>query len=289
MKSFSANADRLEEVLASADAILIGIGAGMSASSGFDYSGRRFEEVFGDFHEKYGITDMYSGGFYPFPCQEEYWAWWSRAIWINRYCDEVGRPYSDLLSLVRDKDCFIITTNVDHQVQKAGFDKNRLFYTQGDYGLFQCSVPCHQKTYDNKNEIRRMLDEQNGMRIPSELIPLCPVCGKPMTENLRIDDSFVQDDGWYAASSRYRSFLSRHRHARVLFLELGVGMNTPGIIKFPFWQMAAGNPRSSYVCINLDGAYAPAEIAGRSITINEDIGEVLSALAERMPPLGHQS
>ena len=174
MKDFSENIKKLGNELRTADAIVIGIGAGMSAASGFDYSGERFEKTFGDFQRKYGISDMYSGGFYPFPSLEEYWAWWSRMIWINRYTDEVGRPYSDLLSIVCDKDYFIITTNVDHQAQKAGFDKKRLFYTQGDYGLFQCSGPCHQKTYDNKEIIRKMLDEQEDMRIPSKLIPHCP-------------------------------------------------------------------------------------------------------------------
>ena len=189
---------------------------------------------------------MYSGGFYPFPSIEEYWAWWSRMIWINRYECGVGKPYSDLLSLVRNKDYFIITTNVDHQFQRAGFDKKRLFYTQGDYGLFQCSEPCHQKTYDNEDAIRKMIDEQSNMKIPSSLIPLCPVCGKPLTTNLRIDDRFVQDDGWYAAASCYEDFLRRHKGMHVLFLELGVGMNTPGIIKYPFWRMVMENENAIY-------------------------------------------
>lgn len=196
MKDFSENLKKLEMELHAADAIVIGIGAGMSTSSGFDYSGERFEKAFGDFQEKYGITDMYSGGFHTFSSLEEYWAWWSRMIWINRYGDVIGRPYLDLLSIVSGMDYFIITTNVDHQIQKAGFDKKRLFYTQGDYGLFQCSVPCHQKTYDNEDVIRKMLACQRDMKIPSDLVPYCPRCGKPMTTNLRIDDRFVQDDGW---------------------------------------------------------------------------------------------
>ena len=278
MKDFSENIKKLRDELGTADAVVIGIGAGMSAASGFDYSGERFENTFGDFQRKYGITDMYSGGFYPFPSLEEYWAWWSRMIWINRYTDEVGRPYSDLLTIVRDKNYFIITTNVDHQVQKAGFDKKRLFYTQGDYGLFQCSGPCHQKTYDNKEPIRNMLDEQEGMRIPSELIPYCPVCRKPMTTNLRIDDRFVQDDGWYDAAHRYEDFLNRHKGMHILFLELGVGMNTPGIIKYPFWRMTTENSKAIYCTINNNRTAIPYEISDRSIVIDADIKEAVSAV-----------
>ena len=201
-------------------------------------------------------------------------------IWINRYECGVGKPYSDILSLVRNKDYFIITTNVDHQFQRAGFDKKRLFYTQGDYGLFQCSEPCHQKTYDNEDAIRKMIDEQSNMKIPSSLIPLCPVCGKPLTTNLRIDDRFVQDDGWYAAASCYEDFLRRHKGMHVLFLELGVGMNTPGIIKYPFWRLCSENTESRYVCINQGEAYAPADIKDRSICIDDDIGKVLESISE---------
>ena len=276
-KDFSENMKKLRYELQTAEAVVIGIGAGMSAASGFDYSGERFEKAFGDFHQKYGITDMYSGGFFPFPTSEEYWAWWSRMIWINRYTDEIGKPYSDLLSIIRDKDYFIITTNVDHQVQKAGFDKERLFCTQGDYGLFQCSEPCHQKTYDNREIIRKMLDGQEGMRIPSELIPHCPVCGKTMTTNLRIDDRFVQDDGWYDAAQRYEDFLNRHKGMHILFLELGVGMNTPGIIKYPFWRMTAENTKAIYCTINSGQAFVPSEIRDRSIAADADIKEAVSA------------
>ena len=278
MKNFSESIQKLETEIETAEAIIIGAGAGISVSSGFVYSGSRFDRNFSDFHEAYGITDMYSGGFYPFPSIEEYWAWWSKMIWINRYECGVGKPYSDLLSLVCDKDYFIITTNVDHQFQRAGFDKKRLFYTQGDYGLFQCSEPCHQKTYDNEDAIRKMIDEQSNMRIPSSLIPLCPVCGKPLTTNLRIDDRFVQDDGWYASASCYEDFLRRHKGMHVLFLELGVGMNTPGIIKYPFWRMVMENENAIYCTVNKGQAYVPSEIKNRSITIDDDIGRVIIQL-----------
>lgn len=257
---------------------MIGAGAGMSTSAGMSYSGERFEKYFSDFHEKYGISDMYSGGFYPYDTLEEYWAWWSRHIFVNRYDAGIGKPYADLLELIKDKDYFVLTTNVDHQFQLAGFDKERLFYTQGDYGLWQCSEACHDKTYDNEETVRRMVTEQKGMKVPSELIPKCPVCGAPMTMNLRCDNSFVQDEGWYEASERYNDFIRRCNNLHILFLELGVGANTPGIVKYSFWRMTAESPKAIYACVNLGEACAPTEIIDRSICINADIGEVLKQL-----------
>lgn len=268
----------LSEKLASADAVVAGAGAGLSTSDGFTYSGRRFEENFSDFIGKYGFRDMYSAGFYPFPSPEEHWAYWSRYIYINRYGQEPGKVYQRLRSLLEGKDYFILTTNVDHCFQRAGFDKHRLFYTQGDYGLWQCSVPCCARTYDNEDAVRLMISRQKDMRIPSELIPRCPVCGAPMSMNLRADSTFVEDEGWRRAAERYLDFLRRHDGLNLLFLELGVGGNTPGIIKYPFWQMTAKNPRATYACVNYGEAYAPEEIAGRSICIDGDIGEVLENL-----------
>ena len=273
--NYSDKLSRLKDKIAAADAIVIGAGAGLSASAGFDYSGERFEKYFADFHKKYGITDMYSGGFYPFETLNEYWAWWSRHILVNRYNAPVGKPYSDLLKAVSDKDYFVLTTNVDHRFQLAGFDKKRLFYTQGDYGLWQCSEPCCNETFDNENAVRTMVKEQRNMKIPDELIPRCPHCGKPMAMNLRCDDSFVQDEGWYTAAERYEEFIRRHKNLHILFLELGVGFNTPGIIKYPFMQMTAENPKAIYACINMNGAYAPDKIADRAICINGDIGKVI--------------
>lgn len=269
---------RLWEALDRADAVVIGAGTGLSASAGFTYSGERFEKYFRDFEKKYGFHDMYSGGFYPYDTLEEYWAYWSRYIWINRYTD-VPRPvYEELLDLVREKDYFVLTTNVDHCFQKAGFDKKRLFYTQGDYGLFQCMEPCCQKTWDNEDVIREMLERQKDMRIPSELVPRCPHCGKPMTMNLRADDSFVQDEGWYRAAERYSQFQKDHREMRILYLELGVGYNTPVIIKYPFWKMTRQNPEAVYACINCGDAAAPTEIGEQSVCIDGDIGEVLEQI-----------
>ena len=246
-KSTAASWDRIGELrqaLDRAEAVVVGAGAGLSASAGLTYSGERFERYFGDFQKKYGIPDMYSGGFFPFDSLEEYWAWWSRHIWYNRYVDPPKPVYRDLLDLVGERDYFVLTTNVDHQFQRAGFDKSRIFYTQGDYGLWQCSKPCHAKTYDNQETVRRMLEEQRDMRVPAELVPYCPVCGRPMTMNLRADDTFVEDEGWHAAARRYEVFLRRCQGKRVLFLELGVGGNTPVIIKNPFWRMTSQNPKA---------------------------------------------
>ncbi|HJC05202.1 MAG TPA: Sir2 silent information regulator family NAD-dependent deacetylase [Candidatus Enterocloster excrementipullorum] len=268
----------MADALLQADAVVIGAGSGLSASAGFTYGGERFFKYFGDFAEKYGIRDMYSGGFYPYKTLEEYWAWWSRHIYYNRYVEPPVPVYQRLLELVKEKDYFVITTNVDHCFQKAGFDKERLFYTQGDYGLWQCSGPCHQETYDNEEQVRQMIAEQKDMRIPTELIPRCPRCGKPMTMNLRSDAAFVEDAGWHRAARRYEAFIGRMDGGRVLFWELGVGANTPVIIKYPFWRMTHQNPEAVYACVNYGEAYAPREIAGRSICIDGDIGETLKQL-----------
>ena len=272
---------KLKEILEEYKIVVVGAGAGLSTSAGFTYTGERFEKYFSDFGRKYGFTDMYSGGFYPYLSYEEFWAYWSRYIMINRYMDAPEPVYEKLLQLLENKDYFVITTNVDHCFQKAGFDKARLYYTQGDYGLFQCSEPCHQETYDNESEIRLMYEEQRDMKIPTALIPHCPRCGKPMSMNLRSDNTFVQDAGWYEAAKRYQDFLvSRNtaKDGKVLFLELGVGGNTPGIIKYPFWRMTTLNKNAMYVCINFGEAVVPPEIAGRSLCINADIGEVIKLL-----------
>lgn len=269
---------KLKKELEIADAVVIGAGAGLSTSAGFVYDGERFKQYFSDFEAKYGFRDMYSGGFYPYKTLEEHWAYWSRYIYINRYMDVPKPVYNGLFRLVKDKDYFVITTNVDHCFQKAGFDKKRLFYTQGDYGLFQCSEPCSQETFENENIIKAMMEQQTDMRIPSELLPACPHCGKPLTMNLRSDNKFVEDEGWHKAEERYELFIRRHQNMCVLFLELGVGYNTPGIIKFNFWRMVREWKNARYICINAKEAYAPEEIRDRSICIQADIGEVLKQL-----------
>ena len=278
MPGFSAQLERLQTALEQADAVVIGAGAGLSASAGFAYSGARFQQYFADFAVKYGFSDMYTGGFYPYPTQAEYWAYWSRYIWINRYQDAPRPVYAQLLGLVQGKDYFVLTTNVDHCFQKAGFDKKRLFYTQGDYGLFQCSEPCCQETWDNEAVVREMVKRQENMRVPADLLPVCPHCGKPLTMNLRADDKFVEDAGWHKAAERYAAFLRTRAGQKILFLELGVGYNTPAIIKLPFWQMTAGNPRATYACLNQGQAECPGEIQKQVICVDGDIGSTLNAL-----------
>jgi len=280
MKSIGNNSEavkKLKKEIEAADAIVIGAGAGLSTAAGFDYDGERFRQYFSDFEAQYGFHDMYAGGFYPYESLEEYWAWWSRQILVNRYDCPVGRVYEELLALVKDKDYFVRTTNVDHQFQRAGFDKKRLFYTQGDYGLWQCSKACHNQTYDNEAAVRSMAASQRNMRIPTEGIPTCPVCGAPMTMNLRCNERFVEDEGWHRAAERYENFLRTRDGQAVLFWELGVGFNTPAIIKYPFWQMTTRNPRAAYVCINPREAVCPEAIKSRSLLIDANIADVISA------------
>ena len=291
--------ERLLEALRVCDAVFIGAGAGLSASAGFDYAGERFEKYFGDMARRWGFKDMYSGGFYPFETLEEQWAYWSRHIWINRYMNPLRPVYRDLLRLVRDKDYFVVTKNVDHCFQKARFDRSRLFYTQGDYGLWQCSVPCHAATYDNAPAVREMVLSQgfsiadNGaleppsdgrlkVRVPSRLLPRCPRCGKPMAMNLRSDDTFVEDEGWHAAAARYDAFCKAHETGRIVYLELGVGYNTPGIIKYPFMQRTYKNPEALYVRLNAERQRLPDEIAARTVTITADIGATLRELLDAL-------
>ena len=286
---------RLNQALEIADALVIGAGAGLSTAAGFVYTGERFDRYFGDFGRKYGFRDMYSGGFAPFETQEETWAYWSRYIWINRYAPIPSDLYERLLALVRDKDYFVLTTNVDHCFQRTGFAKERVFYTQGDFGLWQCSEPCHAMTYDNEDTVRRMVEAQGFLiagdgtlevpagavvktSVPSALIPYCPVCGKPMVMNLRADDKFVEDEGWNRASAAYSDFLRRHAGQHILFLEIGVGGNTPVIIKYPFWQMTIDNPNAVYACLNYKEAFCPKKIEQRSVCIDGDAGELIAQM-----------
>lgn len=275
-ENISDNIEKLKEKIRTADAVVIGAGAGLSTAAGFTYDGERFEKYFSDFRQKYGFEDMYSGGFYPYKTPEEHWAYWSRYIFVNRYQDAPKPIYEELLKLVADKDYFVITTNVDHCFQKAGFDKKRLFYTQGDYGLFQCSEPCYRKTFDNEDIVLEMLKQQKDMKIPTELLPVCPHCGKPLIMNLRSDDKFVEDEGWHRAAERYENFLRTRAGGKILFLELGVGYNTPVIIKYPFWQMTAKNPTATYACVNNGQAICPPEIRHKSICINDDIANTIN-------------
>ena len=285
----------LRDCLDHSDAVIIGAGAGLSTAAGFIYTGERFDRNFSDFSRKYGFRDMYSGGFYPYETPEEFWAYWSRYIWINRYTDAPGSAYRDLFQLVKNRDYFVLTTNVDHCFQKAGFDKKRLFYTQGDYGLFQCSKPCCRKTWDNESAIREMILSQGyvigahheltlpgnteaKMSVPPELVPKCPNCGRPLTMNLRSDNRFVEDEGWQAAAAEYEIWLTQHQDRKVVFLEIGVGYNTPGIIKYAFWQQVYRNPDAVYACLNLMEEPVPEEIRERSVVIGGDSAQAIREL-----------
>jgi NAD-dependent SIR2 family protein deacetylase len=286
---------RLKEELATADAIVVGAGAGLSTSAGLDHGGERFDTYFFDFAGEYGIRDMYSGSFYPFPDAETRWAWLARLIYFNRYIDAPKPVYQDLLKLLEGKNYFVITTNVDHLFQRSGFDKKRLFYTQGDYGLFQSVNPAITDTFDNEEWVYKAMEAQGfvrneggvfdlpedgqlSMRIPTDLIPKCPVDGSDIVTNLRVDDSFLEDEGWHRASAAYSDFLRRHEGLHVLFLEIGIGSNTPVIIKYPFWQMTHGNPNAVYACVNYNEAYCPKQIADRSICIDGDAGGIFSSM-----------
>ncbi len=273
-KSYLDKIKYIKNLIETSDAIVIGGGAGLSTSAGLTFDGQRFDKYFGDFKQKYNISDMYYGSFANFENQEEFWGFWSRKIYFNRYVDNKSKLYDTLLDLVKDKNYFVITTNADHMFLSSGFDKQRLFYVQGDYGLFQCSIPCHQKTYENELLIKNMMDAQQGMRVPTNLLPTCPVCGSPFTMNLRMDNKFVEDEGWYKALERYENFISNNNN-KILYLELGIGNNTPGIIKYPFWRLTHENKNSNYVCITLDDAYAPEEIQKRSLCIADDIAKII--------------
>ena len=286
---------RLKTELENARAIVVGAGAGLSTSAGLTYSGERFRRYFADFAEKFGISDIYTGGFYPFPDDETRWAWWARHIYYNRYVDAPKPVYPKLLSLIHGKDYFVVTTNVDHQFQRAGFDKKRLFYTQGDYGLFQNADPELGKTYDNEEWTMQAMEAQGfvkdeagvfqvpenvkiSMKIPSELIPTTPD-GSPVSMNLRSDDTFVEDAGWHKAAKAYSDFIREHEGLHVLYLELGVGANTPIIIKYPFWQMTASNSKAVYACLNQGEAYCPKQIEPQAICIDGDILDTFEYIA----------
>ena len=269
---------KLKEEIENSEYILIGAGAGLSTSAGFLYDGKRFEDNFKDYIKKYGFTDMYSAGFYNFPTLEEYWAYFSLYVYINRYDIEENETYLNLYNIVKNKNYFVITTNVDGRFADSKFDKDKIFAVQGDFSLFQCSKPCRQETFYNEKYIREMIKYKKEMKIPTELIPKCPYCGRNMSMNLRAGDTFVQDKNWDKQKSKYENFLKNSDNSKILFLELGVGFNTPSIIKYNFWRMTLNNKKSVYASINLGECYGASDIEERSICIDADISEVLKKL-----------
>ena len=278
MENDNENIQKLKNLIKETNTIIIGAGAGLSTSAGMLYAGKEFEKNFGDFIQKYNFKDLYSASFFDFKDQQEFWAFWSRLIHYERYTMPPKPVYQNLYSLIKNKNYFVITTNVDHFFQRTGFDKQKLFYTQGDYGLLQCKKPCHNKTYDNEKQIEEMFKEQKDMKIPKELIPKCPVCKGEMFPNLRGGDYFVEDEGWHKAAERYEDFLRKNKNGKILFIDLGSGMNTPSIFKFPFMRMTYNNKNAVYVAINKGEAFCIEEIESQSICINRDIGEVLKEL-----------
>lgn len=277
--NFLTNIALAKEKIASADAILVGAGAGLSTAAGLIYDGEDFRKNFADFIAKYHFPDLYNGGFGPFENDLEMWAYWSRFIAMERYEPGPLPLYQELFSLLKDKNYFVLTTNVDHCFQKAGFNKGRLFYTQGDYGLFQCSRPCHNKTYDNEAAIKAMLKEQKSMQIPPRLLPKCPICGAPMTTNLRSDNRFVEDEGWHQAEDRYEMFLAdNYNDKSIVYFEIGVGDNTPAIIKYPFYRLTAKNSKATYIYANLKRSNPPMEIEGQTIALLGDLSGTIMLL-----------
>lgn len=270
----------IKQLIIDSDAVLIGAGAGLSTAAGLSYSGKRFTDNFPDFIEKYHLTDMYSSAFYTFPTPEEKWAYFSRHIQLNRYTSPVGEIYNKLLNLVQKKDYFILTTNGDGQFERAGFADERIFASQGDYSKFQCSKACHNTLYDNKELVYKMVEQQKDFKIPSELIPTCPVCGEPLVTNLRMDNYFVEDNHWHKASERYIDFIKKSRNKKILLLELGVGYNTPSIIRWPFEQFANDIKESHLVRVNMDNVEPRYRIPQRSILLEADIAEFINQLAK---------
>lgn len=273
--------DRLakaKKAVKEADAILIGGGAGLSSAAGLVYGGERFYSNFKEFIDKYGMMDMYSAGFYPFKTQEEKWGYWSRHIKLNRFDPKAGEVYLKLFELVKDKDYFVITTNVDAQFYKAGFDPLKIFAVQGDYGKLQCAGSCHNKLYDNEALVRQMVAEQNNCEIPTNLIPHCPECGGLMDLNLRKDYTFVQDEVWHRSSMRYTEFISRIRERKLVLLELGVGYNTPTIIKFPFEEITAQSLNATLIRINKDYPEHGKMNRKKTIAFGNDIAEIMAVL-----------
>lgn len=262
-----AAANAIEE----AEYVLIGAGAGLSAAAGLTYGGKRFTDNFPEFIEKYGMTDMYSAGFYPFPSEEARWGYWSKHVYVNRIEPEALPLYKKVYELVKNKKYFVLTTNADHQFYKAGFGEDKIFATQGDYGLVQCMRGCHQKTYDDIFMMKQMNEAREDCKIPSHMVPRCPVCGGPMAMNLRCDQYFVEDAAWHEAEEHFGAFLNECRKKKVVLLELGIGFNTPTIVRFPFEKLTREKENMTLIRLNLDEAIVPESLGKRAIGINSDM------------------
>jgi len=263
-----------------ADKIIIGAGSGLSTAAGLNYGGKRFQDNFADFISTYPLSDMYSAAFYPFATPEERWAYFSRHILINRFNAPVGQPYKDLLEVVQTKDHFVLTTNVDAQFQRAGFNTSKLFATQGDYGMFQCSKPCNNTLYHNHKMVNDMAAQQSNCKIPSALIPICPNCGEALEPHLRKDQYFVENDDWHTANNNYINYVRQIKQEKVVFLELGVGFNTPSIIRWPFEQLSKQVTNACLIRVNMDDVQANYQISDQSILCQGDIAEFITGIKQ---------
>lgn len=280
MKNISEQVRQIKELINKANYILIGAGSGLSTSAGIEYTGKRFTDNFADFIEKYKFTDMYTSSFYEFETEEEKWAYWAKHIDTNYTGMEATKVYKDILELVKNKDYFVITTNVDGQFIKSEFEKDKIFETQGSYKYIQCSKACHNKLYDDEEMVKEMIKRTKNLKIPSELVPKCPVCGECMEVNLRKDAYFIQNDLWYKKQKNYKEFISKTKNKNVVLLEFGVGFNTPGIIRFPFEQMVFQNTNWNLVRFNKENANVFLDIENKTIEVTEDIGKVIEELVE---------
>lgn len=273
-----ATLQKLAQELNKADAVLVGAGTGLSEAAGFTRTAPYFTRHFSDFIDKYGFEDLCTAARFNYPSQEEKWAFWSRAIYLYRYSPAPRPVYNTLFEIIKDKDYFVITTTADHMFQKSGFDSDRLFYTYGDYGTWQCSQPCNDATYDNEDAVRKMMEAQRDMKVPRSLIPICPACGRKMKVNLLTDDSFVENDGWYRAEERYEHYVRSHKSGRIVFLDIGTTASTPIIIKCPFTQMTYENPLATYATIADCALPEAEEIKDRALYVNNDIEQSLNQL-----------
>ncbi|MCM3651379.1 Sir2 silent information regulator family NAD-dependent deacetylase [Metabacillus litoralis] len=277
-ETYQTRVDKAKQAIEGADFILLGGGAGLSAAAGIVYSGKRFTENFAPFIEKYGLTDMYLSGFYPFRTQEERWSYWAKHISLNRYEAGATKLYMDLFNLVKDKKYFVISTNVESQFVKAGFPSEKVFEIQGNYGYHQCAKGCHDKLYDNELLVKEMVEKTVDCKIPSELVPKCPVCGGEMDPNLRINHYFVQDERWYELNKSYNDFLQDSEGKKIIYIELGVGFNTPGIIRYPFEKMTYYNKNARLIRLNKDHPEGLEENIDKTIAFTEEMQAVVSAI-----------
>ena len=283
--SYEEQIEQAADMVKEADAVLIGAGAGLSTAAGLNYGGKRFKNNFGEFIDKYGsmyMKDMYSAGFYPFPTEEAKWGYWSKHSYINRIEPEGLPLYKKVYEMIKDKEHFVLTTNVDHQFFKAGFADEDIFATQGDYGLIQCEKGCHNKTYNAINMFKQMNQARKECLVPSYMVPKCPVCGGTMAMNLRCDQYFVEDEHWHEAAKRYGEFLEICTGKKIVLLELGVGFNTPTIIRFPFEKMMREYKEWTFVRLNIDEAVIPEGLGNRCIGINEDMVKSVSDIASKL-------